>query len=176
MNSSSVESSPSSHTSTRLSNGASIKCTTLQNARTQDVFQSMVEGRKSWKTLRGGEVIWHPELETAPVSFGGVAAPPSSHFHGTDTPVSVANRAVTTATVPKEGRMLACSQDGNFTKGSYVSASLAMVQKLPDGHCFLQFDIQCHPSPKFRVSRMDLDFILRAKYPNSSPTIRVLAP
>lgn len=33
--------------------------------RTQDVFQSIVKGRKSWKTLRGGEVVWPPELEAA---------------------------------------------------------------------------------------------------------------
>ncbi|KAF9558123.1 hypothetical protein CPC08DRAFT_23936 [Agrocybe pediades] len=65
MVSSSVESSPSSHSSTRLSNGTAIKCTTLQNPRTQDVFQSIVKGRKSWKTLRGGEVVWPPELEAA---------------------------------------------------------------------------------------------------------------
>jgi len=37
----------------------------LQNPRTQDVFQSIVKGRKSWKTLRGGEVVWPPELEAA---------------------------------------------------------------------------------------------------------------
>lgn len=33
--------------------------------RTQDVFQSIVKGRKSWKTLRGGEIVWPPELEAA---------------------------------------------------------------------------------------------------------------
>ena len=37
----------------------------LTNPRTQDVFQSIVKGRKSWKTLRGGEVVWPPELEAA---------------------------------------------------------------------------------------------------------------
>jgi hypothetical protein len=37
----------------------------LQNPRTEDVFQSIVKGRKSWKTLRGGEVVWPPELEAA---------------------------------------------------------------------------------------------------------------
>ncbi|KAF5316854.1 hypothetical protein D9611_003608 [Ephemerocybe angulata] len=37
----------------------------LDNPRTQDVFQSIVKGRKSWKTLRGGEVVWPPELEAA---------------------------------------------------------------------------------------------------------------
>ncbi|KAJ3521055.1 hypothetical protein NMY22_g12475 [Coprinellus aureogranulatus] len=39
--------------------------TQLTNPRTQDVFQSIVKGRKSWKTLRGGEVVWPPELEAA---------------------------------------------------------------------------------------------------------------
>ncbi|KAF9471385.1 hypothetical protein BDN70DRAFT_575777 [Pholiota conissans] len=29
------------------------------------VFQSIVKGRKSWKTLRGREVVWPPELEAA---------------------------------------------------------------------------------------------------------------
>ncbi|KAF8805239.1 hypothetical protein BYT27DRAFT_7192967 [Phlegmacium glaucopus] len=37
----------------------------LQNPRTHDVFQTIVNGRKSWKTLRGGEVVWPPELEAA---------------------------------------------------------------------------------------------------------------
>ncbi|KAF5322158.1 hypothetical protein D9619_002059 [Psilocybe cf. subviscida] len=37
----------------------------LANPRTQDVFASIVKGRKSWKTLRGGEVVWPPELEAA---------------------------------------------------------------------------------------------------------------
>lgn len=37
----------------------------LQNPRTVDVFQSIVKGRKSWKTLKGGEVVWPPELEAA---------------------------------------------------------------------------------------------------------------
>ncbi|KAJ7597578.1 hypothetical protein C8J56DRAFT_882983 [Mycena floridula] len=32
---------------------------------TQDVFHTIVKGRKSWKTLRGGEVVWPPELEAA---------------------------------------------------------------------------------------------------------------
>lgn len=34
--------------------------------RTQDIFQTIVKGRKSWKTLRGnGEAVWPPELEAA---------------------------------------------------------------------------------------------------------------
>ncbi|KAF5312807.1 hypothetical protein D9619_002355 [Psilocybe cf. subviscida] len=37
----------------------------LANPHTQDVFASIVKGRKSWKTLRGGEVVWPPELEAA---------------------------------------------------------------------------------------------------------------
>jgi hypothetical protein len=37
----------------------------LQNGTTQDVFQTIVKGRKSWKTLRGGEIVWPPELEAA---------------------------------------------------------------------------------------------------------------
>ena len=37
----------------------------LQNPRTEDVFQSIVKSRKSWKTLKGGEVVWPPELEAA---------------------------------------------------------------------------------------------------------------
>ena len=42
-----------------------FKCPSLKNLATQDVFQSIVKGRKSWKTLRGGEVVWPPELEAA---------------------------------------------------------------------------------------------------------------
>jgi transcriptional enhancer factor len=37
----------------------------LDNSRTQDVVQSIVSNRKSWKTLRGGEMVWPPELEAA---------------------------------------------------------------------------------------------------------------
>ncbi|KAF8161516.1 hypothetical protein B0H34DRAFT_383046 [Crassisporium funariophilum] len=58
---SSVASSPtSSHSTTDA-----FRCRPFQNPRTQDVFQSIVKGRKSWKTLRGGEVVWPPELEAA---------------------------------------------------------------------------------------------------------------
>lgn len=42
----------------------SLHSPTLQSAATQDVFDSVVKGRKSWK-LRGGEVVWPPELEAA---------------------------------------------------------------------------------------------------------------
>jgi transcriptional enhancer factor len=65
MVSSSVESSPSLQSATRHSAVDSFKRPPLQNPRTQDVFQSIVKGRKSWKTLRGGEVVWPPELEAA---------------------------------------------------------------------------------------------------------------
>ena len=37
----------------------------LQNTRTEDAFQSIFKSRKSWKTLKGGEVVWPPELEAA---------------------------------------------------------------------------------------------------------------
>ena len=42
-----------------------FKSPSLKSLATQDVFQSIVKGRKSWKTLRGGEVVWPPELEAA---------------------------------------------------------------------------------------------------------------
>ncbi|KAK1221924.1 hypothetical protein PQX77_015252 [Marasmius sp. AFHP31] len=32
---------------------------------TKDVFREVVKGRKSWKTLKGGEMVWPPELEAA---------------------------------------------------------------------------------------------------------------
>ncbi|KAG5653123.1 hypothetical protein H0H81_002190 [Sphagnurus paluster] len=35
------------------------------STRTKEVFNSIVKGRKSWKTLRGGEIVWPPELEAA---------------------------------------------------------------------------------------------------------------
>lgn len=39
----------------------------FSHPQTRDVFQSIVHGRKSWKTLpgSGGEVVWPPELEAA---------------------------------------------------------------------------------------------------------------
>ncbi|PPQ73543.1 hypothetical protein CVT24_007453 [Panaeolus cyanescens] len=63
---SSASSAPSSPSSTRRGSAShAFKCPALPNSRTQDVFQSIVKGRKSWKTLRGGEVVWPPELEAA---------------------------------------------------------------------------------------------------------------
>ena len=50
----------------------------LQNPRTEDVFQSIVKGRKSWKTLRGGEVVWPPELEAALIEGARVYSYPLS--------------------------------------------------------------------------------------------------
>ncbi|KAL0572393.1 hypothetical protein V5O48_009571 [Marasmius crinis-equi] len=32
---------------------------------TKEVFRDVVKGRKSWKTLKGGEMVWPPELEAA---------------------------------------------------------------------------------------------------------------
>jgi hypothetical protein len=58
--SSSTNSSPSSPT---MSPSTLSFRSPLQNTRTEDVFQSIVKGCKSWKTLRGGEVVWPPELE-----------------------------------------------------------------------------------------------------------------
>ncbi|KAF9525005.1 hypothetical protein CPB83DRAFT_860393 [Crepidotus variabilis] len=61
---SNIESSPSRPTTSSLP-GDSFKCPPMTNSSTQDVFHSIVKGRKSWKTLRGGEVVWPPELEAA---------------------------------------------------------------------------------------------------------------
>ncbi|KAF9047594.1 hypothetical protein BJ165DRAFT_1113328 [Panaeolus papilionaceus] len=63
---SSASSAPPSPSSTRRNSAShAFKCPALPNPRTHDVFQSIVKGRKSWKTLRGGEVVWPPELEAA---------------------------------------------------------------------------------------------------------------
>ena len=53
---------------------------TLLNRRTDDVFQSIIKGRKSWKTARGGEIVWPPELESALIEGACLDArsPPSS--------------------------------------------------------------------------------------------------
>jgi transcriptional enhancer factor len=61
---------PSTKLSTSQSSGRhmpadSFKCPPLKNPATQDVFQSIVKGRKSWKSLKGGEIVWPPELEAA---------------------------------------------------------------------------------------------------------------
>ncbi|KAF6761113.1 hypothetical protein DFP72DRAFT_1002917 [Ephemerocybe angulata] len=45
--------------------GGNYSFTQLENPRTRDAVQSIVKGRKSWKTLRGGEIVWPPELEAA---------------------------------------------------------------------------------------------------------------
>jgi len=52
----------------------------LQNPRTQDVFESIVNGRKSWKTLKGGEVVWPPELEAALIEGARMIQPLSIIF------------------------------------------------------------------------------------------------
>lgn len=62
--SSSSSSSSSPLSSPPMSPASSIQYP-LQNPRTQDVFKSIVKGRKSWKTLKGGEVVWPPDLEAA---------------------------------------------------------------------------------------------------------------
>ena len=40
---------------------------------------------------------------------------------------------------------------------SYISASLGMVQTLSGNLCFLEIDIQCHPSPRRRVDYLDIN-------------------
>lgn len=54
-----------SHSSARQLSTDSFKCPPLKNPATHDVFQSIVKGRKSWKSLKGGEIVWPPELEAA---------------------------------------------------------------------------------------------------------------
>jgi transcriptional enhancer factor len=51
--------------SVRHQSTESFQCLPLKNSATQDVFQSIVKGRKSWKSLKGGEIVWPPELEAA---------------------------------------------------------------------------------------------------------------
>lgn len=107
MASSSPESSPSS---TRHSSLDSFKCAPLQNPRTQDVFQSIVKGRKSWKTLRGGEVVWPPELEAALIEgeFNLFSAPIS--FHPTPPHSEFLSRKLFLTSTP-----LPCSRSGKLS-------------------------------------------------------------
>ncbi|KAL0955525.1 hypothetical protein HGRIS_001763 [Hohenbuehelia grisea] len=59
-------SAPDSPERIRTSIHGDIICPPLRSGATRDVFQSIVKGRKSWKTLRGnGEAVWPPELEAA---------------------------------------------------------------------------------------------------------------
>ncbi|KAK1221040.1 hypothetical protein PQX77_016158 [Marasmius sp. AFHP31] len=37
----------------------------VEEVGTKEVFRDVVKGRKSWKTLKGGEMVWPPELEAA---------------------------------------------------------------------------------------------------------------
>ncbi|KAG6849607.1 hypothetical protein H0H93_006964 [Arthromyces matolae] len=56
----------STRSSSRPSSSSSnVTLPAVSSAATQDVFQDIVKGRKSWKTLRGGEIVWPPELEAA---------------------------------------------------------------------------------------------------------------
>ncbi|KAH0578235.1 hypothetical protein H2248_004014 [Termitomyces sp. 'cryptogamus'] len=61
----SLRPSPSRTSSRASTSNPKLKLPAIQNPRTHDVFQSIVKGRKSWKTLRGGEIVWPPELEAA---------------------------------------------------------------------------------------------------------------
>jgi transcriptional enhancer factor len=54
-----------SQSSARQLSADSFTCPPLKNPATRDVFQSIVKGRKSWKSLKGGEIVWPPELEAA---------------------------------------------------------------------------------------------------------------
>ncbi|KAG7091510.1 hypothetical protein E1B28_010538 [Marasmius oreades] len=47
----------------RLSADDDVKC--CVELGTKEVFRDVVKGRKSWKTLKGGEMVWPPELEAA---------------------------------------------------------------------------------------------------------------
>ena len=47
----------------------------LQNPRTENVFQSIVKSRKSWKTLKDGEIVWPPELEAALIEGAWIILP-----------------------------------------------------------------------------------------------------
>ena len=53
----------------------------LHNPRTVDVFQSIVKARKSWKSLKGGEVVWPPELEAALIEGAWVIQPFVDHLY-----------------------------------------------------------------------------------------------
>ncbi|TFK45131.1 hypothetical protein BDQ12DRAFT_595088 [Crucibulum laeve] len=63
--SSTSSSSPPPVSSISRSSTENLHCPNMNNSQTQDVVQSIVKGRKSWKTLRGGEIVWPPELEAA---------------------------------------------------------------------------------------------------------------
>jgi len=45
-----------------------------EEVETKEVFRDVVKGRKSWKTLKGGEMVWPPELEAALLE--GASLPP----------------------------------------------------------------------------------------------------
>ena len=47
------------------SSSTSVFSCPFPDPKTQDVFNSIVRGRKSWKTQQGGEIVWPPELEAA---------------------------------------------------------------------------------------------------------------
>ncbi|KAJ7173177.1 hypothetical protein C8R46DRAFT_1082157 [Mycena filopes] len=60
---SSTPSSPSSERSPPLANKTSWP--NLQSQTTEEVLQSVIRVRKTWKTFRGGETVWPLELEAA---------------------------------------------------------------------------------------------------------------
>ncbi|KAK7030956.1 hypothetical protein VNI00_013903 [Paramarasmius palmivorus] len=61
--SSSASPSPTLVDNLRLCNDDNLE--TNDHLGTKDVFRDVVKGRKSWKTMKGGEMVWSPELEAA---------------------------------------------------------------------------------------------------------------
>ena len=59
-------SSPASSSYSEPSDAGSSPVDALhQSERTRDVLKTVMKSRKSWKSLRDGEVVWPPELEAA---------------------------------------------------------------------------------------------------------------
>jgi transcriptional enhancer factor len=59
-------SSPASSSYSEASDAGSPLLDALhQSERTRDVLKTVMKSRKSWKSLKDGEVVWPPELEVA---------------------------------------------------------------------------------------------------------------
>ena len=126
---SSVASTPSSPS--RHASGDSFKGLSLTNPRTQDVFQSIVKGRKSWKTLRGGEVVWPPELEAALIEGATHVDPSYHHLTDVHAPLQQALKIINQTTQERRGYSdgSPCATDLSQTGSSKRLASDAPQSK-----------------------------------------------
>ncbi|KAL0578126.1 hypothetical protein V5O48_003869 [Marasmius crinis-equi] len=80
---------------------------------TKDVFKEVVKGRKSWKTLKGGEMVWPPELEAALLEGLASYQPDDSRETRLLGRFPMRNRYISTYIYQKTGKVRTAKQVGS---------------------------------------------------------------